>query len=529
MLKKLRIITACFFFVVLTLLFCDFTGTMPKLFAPLVQIQFLPALLAGSFVTVAALIVLTFLFGRLYCSTVCPLGILQDLVSFLASKRKKNRFGWQKGKTVCRIFFLVLGTLLCILGIGSAAALLDPFGAFGRIASNLIAPLYRGVNNLMADIAEQYGSFAFYSIEIWIKGIATLAISVVTFLIIVFFAWRWGRLYCNTVCPVGAFLGLIAKFSVFRLRINTQKCNNCGLCAKKCKASCINPAEHLVDMSRCVVCFDCLENCPQKAYGYTISGVTPKQTSDNKNVSALLLDKTAKKSDPNMQSKNKTDKKFPSADKTVRRGFLSLLAVSALTQTGLSQEKNKKKKKEFDGGLAPLVDRILPARTVSPLPPGSWSVRNFSRKCIACQLCVSVCPNHVLRPSGDLKNLMQPVMSFERGYCRPECVKCSEVCPADAIRPISVPEKAAAQIGYAVWVRDACIVITDNVECGNCQRHCPTDAIEMVSIESKNPKSLKFPTVNVEKCIGCGACEHLCPVRPVSAIYVEGMDRQRII
>lgn len=153
----------------------------------------------------------------------------------------------------------------------------------------------------------------------------------------------------------------------------------------------------------------------------------------------------------------------------------------------------------------------------------------FQQHCTACQLCVSVCPNQVLRPSSDLTRLMQPEMSYERGYCRPECTKCAEVCPAGAIRPITKADKSAIQIGHAVWIKENCICITDDVECGNCARHCPVGAIQMVASDPENPESRKIPVVNTERCIGCGACENLCPSRPFSAIYVEGHIMHRTV
>jgi ferredoxin len=203
-----------------------------------------------------------------------------------------------------------------------------------------------------------------------------------------------------------------------------------------------------------------------------------------------------------------------------RRAFIAATAVVASSSVIKAQE-NK-----VDGGLAAILDKKVPARKTPIVPPGALSLKNMAQHCTGCQLCVSVCPNGVLRPSTSLLTLMQPESSYERGYCRPECNKCSEVCPAGAIRPISVEDKSSTQIGHAVWVKENCIIVSDGVDCGNCARHCPVGAIKMVPMPTENKKSnkrlVRIPAVDESRCIGCGACENLCPSRPFSAIYVEG-------
>ena len=213
-----------------------------------------------------------------------------------------------------------------------------------------------------------------------------------------------------------------------------------------------------------------------------------------------------------------------------KRAFL-VGAALATTTAALAQVKKK-----TDGGLAVIEDKEAPERKTPITPPGSFSAKNMTTHCTACQLCVSECPNDVLRPSTDLMTLMQPTMSYERGYCRPECHRCSEVCPTGAIHPIKPEEKTSIQIGHAVWIKDQCIpVITDAdkdqeaVECGNCARHCPTGAILMVPLREDDENAPLVPAVNTQKCIGCGACENLCPARPFPAIYVEGHEMHRII
>ena len=178
----------------------------------------------------------------------------------------------------------------------------------------------------------------------------------------------------------------------------------------------------------------------------------------------------------------------------------------------------------MDGGLAELQEKVAPERQTPLTPPGSLSMRHFAQHCTGCQLCITECPNEVLRPSTDLMHLLMPTMSYERGYCRPECTHCSEVCPSGAIKPLAHELKASTQIGHAVWIKKNCVPLTDGVECGNCARHCPTGAIEMVPSDPDDEESPMVPAVNEARCIGCGACENLCPARPFTAIYVEGHE-----
>ena len=206
-----------------------------------------------------------------------------------------------------------------------------------------------------------------------------------------------------------------------------------------------------------------------------------------------------------------------------RRSFV-IGAALATTAAALAQEQKK-----VDGGLAVIEDRVPHDKTTPVTPPGSLSAKNMQQHCTACQLCVSACPNEVLRPSTDLLTFMQPTMGYERGYCRVECNDCGQVCPTGAIKPITLEEKSSIQIGHAVWVKKNCIPVVEGVECGNCERHCPAGAIEMVPLDENDEMSVMIPAVNEAKCIGCGACENLCPARPFSAIYVEGHETHRIL
>ncbi len=500
MLRKIRITAAVLFFALITLLFLDFTGAMHTWFGWMANIQLLPAVLALNLGVIIALALLTLLFGRVYCSVICPLGVLQDIISWFSGKRKgkKNRFTFKKENKWLRYGVLVIFIVLMVAGANAVAILIAPYSAYGRIASALFAPLYGWCNNLLASISEHFGSYAFYPTEVYLKSLPVLIVAAVTLVVLVILAWKGGRTWCNNICPVGTVLGLLSRFSLFRPVINTDKCVNCGLCGKRCKASCIDTKNHRIDYSRCVACFDCLENCNSGAIKYTFAygkEIPGQARNDGKEVGH-----DGKRSDV-----------------SGRRAFL---VGTALVAGAVTVEAKKKKLAE---GVARLEDKQVPPRTVTPVPAGAISRKHFYQHCTACQLCVSACPNNVLRPSARLATLMQPEMHFDQGYCRIECNRCTQVCPADAIRPVdSIADKSAIQIGHAVVIPENCVVNRDGVHCGNCARHCPTGAITMVASET-NPK-LRLPAVNPEQCIGCGACEHHCPARPVSAIYVEGHE-----
>ncbi len=489
-LYRARVLLQGLLFPLITLLFLDFTGTLHAYLGWLAKIQFLPAVLAVNVAGIVITLAIALLFGRIYCSVICPLGALQDLIAAWHSRRRKNRYTYSPER---RVRYVVLAAFIVLMFIGAArgvASLLAPYSAYGRIVSAIFQPIYIAGNNLLALAAEHFNSYAFYEQDVWLKSLPTLIVAVVTLVVVGVMAWRGGRTYCNTVCPVGTALSLFARFSLFKIRIDGDKCVKCGLCARNCKASAIDFEHGTVDHSRCVACGNCLNHCNQNAIKYA----------------------------PSLRPSAAPTPSAPSADGLSRRSFL-LTAAVATTAAALAQEKKK-----VDGGLAEIADKQLPVRHTPITPPGSLSAQNMANHCTACQLCVAECPNGVLRPSDDLQTFMQPLMSYERGYCRPECNRCSQVCPTGAINPITLADKSATHVGHAVWIKKNCVVVTDGVQCGNCERHCPVGAIEMVPLDPNNDEGAYIPAVNEATCIGCGACENLCPARPLSAIYVEGHE-----
>lgn len=571
MLRKIRITLAAICFVAVTLLFLDFTGTLHLWFGWLAKIQFLPAVLALNFVVIAILLVLTLLFGRIYCSVICPLGIFQDCVSNLSSKRKgkKARFSYSKEIKWLRYGVLVLFVIALVAGLNALVALLAPYSAYGRMVQSLLAPVWQWGNNLLAWIAERQDSYAFVTKDVWLKSLPTLIVAAVTFVVVVVLAWRNGRTYCNTICPVGTTLSFFSRFAMFRPVIDKSKCKSCHACERKCKAACIDVDNHKIDYSRCVDCFDCIDSCRLGALKYRFawgrgigSGSTGAKTPQNAPVGSKMTSDESKngqnrssaaptpvastssapesvvrqgsptaEATDNGKGVSTIDATSPVAEPVEatdkgRRAFLvggaAVIGGSLLSSIPMRAEEEEIKDKKRDGGFAEVLPKKAPNRKTPITPFGSESVEKFYKHCTACQLCVTVCPNNVLRPSSRLEHLMQPEMSFEKGYCRPECVKCSEVCPAGAILKITPEEKTEWKVGTAGVDYDLCVVNRDGVSCGNCAHHCPVGAIRMVRKNPDDEKSPRIPSVNEEKCIGCGACENLCPSRPISAITVNG-------
>ena len=186
MLRKIRITLATLMFLGITLLFLDFTGTLHHWLAWMAEIQFLPAILALNVVITIVLVVLTLVFGRIYCSIICPLGVMQDIFGWIGKKTKHNRYTYSHEVKWLRYPMLVIYVAACVAGIGSLMALLEPYSAYGRIATMLFQPLYLFGNNALAAIAERYDSYAFYSVEVWMRSLPTLIIASVTFVGIAF-------------------------------------------------------------------------------------------------------------------------------------------------------------------------------------------------------------------------------------------------------------------------------------------------------------------------------------------------------
>ena len=269
--RKIRIFLAALSFLLLTLAFLDFTGTIARFAGWLAKIQFVPALLSLSLLALID-VLLTLFAGRVYCSVICPLGVMQDVMIFIRRLFGKKFFGsYPSSKELTLRRFARLGFLGFFLGgsfLGLHFVWLEPYAIYGRIASFILSPLYRMGNNALAAWAEKNSSYVFYAVENALPATGAILVSVAFFFAVLALTLWKGRIWCNTVCPVGTVLGFIAKFSIFKIKINSSSCVKCGACEKICKAQCINAAEGKIDASRCIGCFDCIASCPKKGISF---------------------------------------------------------------------------------------------------------------------------------------------------------------------------------------------------------------------------------------------------------------------
>lgn len=488
LLRKIRIVVSLIFFISTSILFLDITNSLPSWVSKYVTfLQFIPSsikfftLFAVSTIGFIFIILLALSFGRIYCSSICPLGTLQDISSYLSKKiKRKKKFVYSKEKKWLRYSILTITIVSLFIGNLFLINILDPYSNFGRIISNLFNPLAILINNLLAFTLEKVNVYLLYPIEIKIAYWGLAGFPIIFLSIVLYLSYKHGRLYCNTICPVGTFLGFISKFAFLKLKIDKSSCEGCGVCARVCKSECIDKNNKEIDYSRCVVCFDCMTVCPSDSINYSV-------------LSSIEL--------------------FNEQPDNSRRKFISRISLflAGFASSTLAQVKIIPKK----------LSEVAIKKNSFSSPPGSVSVEHFNNKCTACHLCISACPTKVLQPSLNewgIFNILQPFMDYNTSFCNYDCNICSDVCPSGAILPQTSENKKLTQLGKAIFVKDNCVVATENTACGACSEHCPTKAVMMVDYEN----GLKIPEVTSKYCIGCGACEYACPVRPYKAIYVDG-------
>ena len=481
-LKKVRVAVSLILFLCALSLFLDFADLLPPRFvAAITMLQVVPSILRAlsgfttEMIAAACILLVTLVFGRVYCSSICPLGTLQDAFSRLNRGRNSaRRFRYRRQTYLLHYGLFLLAAALAAGGSMFLLYFIEPFSTFGRLASTLLRPVAIASNNGIAAGLAALHSYAVFTVPFRVQSAGVIAVALVSLGVLFLMSYSRGRLFCNTLCPAGALLGLVARFSLVRITIDRAACRDCSLCEKVCKAGCIDSDGLRVDFNACVACFNCFDACPTVGLRFR----RPRPTAE------MPVNRRRRH---------------------VLRGAAGAVAVMVIPPD--------------------TVRALLPAPTgksrsrLPVAPPGSGSIERFTSRCTACHLCVSKCPTQVLTPAFleyGPGGVFQPRMDYSVSPCTYECVACGEVCPTGAILPLAPEAKKLVQIGKAKFVKDDCIVVTKKTECGACSEHCPTKAVHMIKSEGHF-----VPEVNEELCIGCGSCEHPCPSTPNKAIYVE--------
>jgi ferredoxin len=492
LLRRIRIVVSAVFFICFFMVFIDLRHLIPGDYIDkLTILQFVPSLVNFYHLkTIAAagfilILLLTLLTGRTYCSFLCPLGIGQDIFSRIGGriKRKFRRFGYKKPFTVLRYSLLIvtfIGTM--IWGI-YVLTLLDPYSIFGRFMTFFARPAIIVINNFLAGVLGKFDIYTLTNVPLTGFRLIVYSVPAAFFILVGTLSLTRGRLYCNMICPLGTFLGLISKISLYRIKFDEATCTRCGRCSVACKSSCIDFLNYDVDISRCVDCFNCINICQDNAISYS-----------------------------RLKMKIKDDRIDESKRKFV---VSSLFFLFGLSGSAFGQGKPAPKPKKDS--------TVKENKTFPVCPPGAGSIQDLNKWCTACSLCINACPNGVLQPSFmqyGISGIMQPVMDYHRSFCTYNCTLCTEICPTNALKPLMIEAKKLTQLGKAVFIKDNCIVKTEKTACGACSESCPTKAVYMIPYEG----NLLIPELNNDICIGCGHCEFACPTTPYKSIFVDGNE-----
>lgn len=489
-LRRTRIFVALITFCLFLSVFLGSIEVTTKLSDKILFFQFVPSLInfllaTGGLASTGFILIvlLSLIFGRIYCSTLCPLGILQDIMisGYQMLSKRKPQFQYQKPHHIIRYSILILTLMVSILGSLVIINLLDPYSLFGKIVSHLGKPVYYYASNSLVSVLEHFDVYALGPKKILPTPFTVLSVSFCFFALITFMAIRYGRMYCTLICPVGTLLGIISRFSLFRFKINADNCKNCTRCVQTCKSGCIDISNKTIEQDRCISCFNCLKVCKK-------SGITYEADLNKTPAQSLDLDK---------------------------RKLIVGTATSGIFMLTLGLP------------LRSYSQKIIKKKENSPaIPPGSLNISHFTRTCIGCNLCIHSCRSKVLKPAFmeyGITGILQPVMDFNQGKCAYECNACGKVCPTNAITCLDLAQKKMTKIGSVKLLKELCITHKKHQDCGACIEVCPTHAVYTVL---KN--NVRYPEITPGPCIGCGACQLVCPVKPEKAIIVKGISTHSI-
>ncbi|GMU92101.1 MAG: ferredoxin [Candidatus Hydrogenedentota bacterium] len=451
------------------------------------------------------ILAITLLFGRVFCNWICPYGTLHQFVGWLFNiGNAKSRIDENRYRN---IYFLKYGILAVFLIMASMGALqiglLDPICLMYRTFATVVAPA--------TDMAIDQASLAAHGMEldtVWLDNLkfgpgVPRRVFVGSFWIGLVIAGLVGmnivvpRFFCRVLCPLGALLGVVSRFALFRINRDVHKCTDCNLCLTRCEGA-ADPMGK-VRLSECFSCMNCIDDCPEDALTFTMLKLDKKQVVPGPDISRRRL---------------------------LFASILGALAYPFIKNHGVNTNEN------FSAKLI--------------RPPGSVEESEFLAKCIKCDQCINACPTNVLQPAtyqeAGIEGIWTPVMNFKIGHCQLKCTMCSEVCPTGAIRKITAEEKLGKgpyakqgpiRLGTAFFDKGRCLPHAMEIPCVVCEEVCPTSpkAIQTKDEEVKdvygNIVVLNKPFMVPDLCIGCGICETECPVKDQRAVYVTAVGESR--
>jgi polyferredoxin/Pyruvate/2-oxoacid:ferredoxin oxidoreductase delta subunit len=445
------------------------------------------------------IIFLTLFLGRFFCGWICPLGTTLDITSKLVkspSNKTANKY--------TRLRYLKFGILLAaiLLAIFSVNiwGYLDPLSLFNRILTITVYPFTTLVLEKSILLLTKFGFFEnpAYSLYDLFKDslmpekqsyLQQVFWITLLFIMIIGLEKLSRRFWCRNLCPAGAWLGFLSQFRFYE-RIVGDACPVCNKCQVECKMNAIPQGDvKNTNKVECIECFNCGAQCPPKTKAITYRWRW---------------------------------KPYHSTVDFNRRQFLKTTAGS-FAALGL-----------LNIGL---IDRSKKAGLIRP--PGSLPENEFLDRCIRCLQCVRICQSNgkCLQADSihnDLLELWVPVAIMREGYCEYNCNLCGQVCPTEAILPLSLEEKNKTPMGLAYFDKNLCIPYAQNKNCLVCEEHCPTPekAIKLeekeITLPDGSKRMVKYPYVDKDLCIGCGICEYKCPLSGKPGVFVTMENQKRL-
>jgi len=437
------------------------------------------------------ILLVTLLFGRVFCNWICPYGTLHQFVGWLFNTRSgKERIESNRYRQFFYIKYAILIVMLIMAFFGSLQiGLLDPICLMYRTFATVVAPMADMVLSAATNGAASLSIDTTVFDDLKFAPGVEARVFVGSFWIGLFIVALVGaniivpRFFCRTLCPLGALLGVVSRFSIFRINRDVHKCTDCNLCLTRCEGA--SDPMGQVRLSECFSCMNCIDDCPEDALSFTAWGLDTKQVVTKPDITRRQV---------------------------VFAGITGVLAFPFIKNHGVNTDFN----------FSPDLIR----------PPGSVEESDFLRKCIKCDQCINACPTNVLQPAtwqeGGIESLWTPVMKFTIGHCQLKCTMCSEVCPTGAIRRITAEEK----LGKGPYEEQGPIRL-GTAFCVVCEEVCPTSpkAIQTKDVEAKdvygNIVVLNKPFMVPDLCIGCGICETECPIKDDRAVYVTAVGESR--